>query len=55
MTSDRIEESPLFEIKSRYKPTPLPYTDLVREKGGKDIKRTRFYLGSDKGVAVKLS
>ncbi len=54
MIKDRIEESPLFEVKSRYESTPLPYTDIVREGSGKEIKRTRFYLGSEKGIEVPV-
>ena len=54
MIQDRIEVSPLVEV-SRYDPTPTPtpYTDIVREEDGKEIKRVRFYGNSEEGVVIK--
>ena len=52
MISDRVEQSPLVAV-SRFDSTPLPYTDIVREDDGREIKRTRFYMGCDEGVVVR--
>ena len=50
---DRIETSPLIQIESRFDPTPTPYTDIVREADGKEIRRVRFYDDSDIGIDIK--
>ena len=51
MIQDKIEVSPLVPI-PRYDSIPLPYTDIVRESGGKEVKRVRFYLGSEEGIVI---
>ncbi len=51
MIQDRIEVSPLMVL-SRHDPLPVPYTDIVREEDGKEIKRVRFYANSEKGIVI---
>ena len=52
MIQDRIESSPLIAV-NRHSPTPQPFTDIVREEDGKEIKRVRFYGNSEVGVLIE--
>ena len=53
MIQDRIESSPLAAGVSRSDSIPNPYTDIVREDDGKEIKRVRFYGNSEQGVVIE--